>query len=171
MGFGAGPCLRLVSDRTSGRSCATSAEDHIVQGCKLVAGSPAGGTVEGDLLACIAFEDMRKQRPALLVNLLDRILELGSSGSLVVLACAGIHHIHCTAGDSASALLGSCSVCRASKVEGLDYEQLGVASLGSSASGPVLGKGEPSRHDLDSGYLCIAGWRVDSPFVAVEIAG
>jgi hypothetical protein len=56
-------------------------------------------------------------------------------------------------------------------VEGLDYEQLGVVSLGSSASGPVLGKEEPSRHGLDSEYLCIASWPVGSPFVAVGIAG
>jgi hypothetical protein len=51
MEFEAGPCWRLVSDRTSGRSCVTLAEDHIGQGCNLVAGSPVAGIAEGDPLA------------------------------------------------------------------------------------------------------------------------
>jgi hypothetical protein len=61
----------------------TSAEDHIAQGCNLVAGSPVEGIAEGDL-ACIAFEDNRKQRLPLLAYLLHRILELGSLGSPVL---------------------------------------------------------------------------------------
>jgi hypothetical protein len=64
--FEAGPCWKLVSDPTSGQSFATlvGVEAHIVQGCRrLVVGSPAGGIVE-DQVACTAFEDTCRERPA-----------------------------------------------------------------------------------------------------------